>query len=239
VHTSNRSKVWKTAYVALATLDTVLAGSSGKHAHRLRFLTKPLLMPALSAATVATARERGSGPDASTLAAQAFSWGGDVALLGEGTRAFAAGTGSFGLAHVAYVVGFLSRADTSRPLLGRPATKVLLGVWLVSTPVLARGAARKAPVLGVAVAGYATLLTAMAANALRLDPAVPVSARRRTAAGALLFLASDTMLGVRTFVLTDPAPAVASALEVGVMAGYTAAQLLLSEGRDRAHRSRP
>lgn len=153
-----------------------------------------------------------------------------MALLGAGTPAFVTGTGSFGLAHVAYLAGFLSRADTSRPLLARPATQALLGTWSVSTPVLARGAARTAPVLGFAVGGYATLLTATAANALRLDTTVPVAARRLTAAGALLFLVSDTMLGLRKFVLADPPPA----LETAVMATYTAAQLLLSEGALRA-----
>lgn len=221
---------WTLGYVGLAALDTALAGSSRPRAHRLRFLTKPLLMPTLAASRPASAREPGSRLATATLAAQAFSWGGDVALLGAGTRAFATGTGSFGLAHVAYLSGFLSRADTSRPLLARPATKVLLGTWLVSTPVMARGAARTAPVLGFAVGGYATLLTAMAANALRLDATVPVAARRLTAAGALLFLASDTMLGLRKFVLTDPPPA----METAVMATYTAAQLLLSEGALRA-----
>lgn len=42
--------------------------------------------------------------------------------------------------------------------------------------MLARGAARKDPVLGVAVVGYSGLLTAMAAHALTLDPAVSVAA---------------------------------------------------------------
>lgn len=229
-----RRNVWRTGYLALAALDTLLAGSSGSRARKARRLTKPLLMPTLAASTRTAARGRGAGADPATLAAQALSWGGDVALLGQGTGAFATGTGSFGLAHAAYTSGFLRRADTSRPLLARPATRALLGIWLVSTPVMARGAARRAPVLGVAVAGYATLLTAMAANALRLDPSLPASARRLTAAGALLFLASDTALGLRTFVLTDPAPGTDAALEVGVMASYTIAQLLLSEGAVRA-----
>jgi uncharacterized membrane protein YhhN len=223
---------WKLGYAGLAALDTALSGSAHPSAHRARYLTKPLLMPALAAARVTSRAEHRSRLDTATLVAQAFSWGGDVALLGKGTRLFAAGTGSFGLAHVGYVVGFLSRADTSRPLLGRPATKALLATWLVSTPVMARGAARTDPVLGVAVVGYASLLTAMAANALRLDDSVPAPARRLVAAGALLFLASDTMLGLRKFVLADPPPA----LESLVMATYTTAQLLLAEGVTRAGR---
>ena len=53
---------------------------------------------------------------------------------------------------------------------------------------------------------------------------------RLTAAGAVLFMVSDTLLGFRKFVLTDAPPA----LETGVMATYTAAQFLLSEGAARA-----
>ncbi len=41
------------------------------------------------------------------MAAQVGGWGGDVALLGEGTKPFLVGAGSFGLGHVAYLTGFL------------------------------------------------------------------------------------------------------------------------------------
>ncbi len=215
----------------MATLDTALAGSAFAGAHRLRFLTKPLLMPAL-AASLATS-PRASSLRRTTLVAQGFSWGGDVALLAHGTPAFAAGAGSFGMAHLAYLTGFTRRADRSRPLLSLPATRALLGVWAVSTPLLAWGAAEKNPVLGFAVVGYSGLLTAMAAHALRLDDTVPVAARRLTGAGALLFLVSDTTLGLRKFVLTDASPTLDSALETGVMATYTLAQLLLSEAAAR------
>ncbi|MDQ6641541.1 MAG: lysoplasmalogenase [Actinomycetota bacterium] len=225
-----RSSTWTLAYGGLAAVDTALSGSSRTSAHRLRYLTKPLLMPSLAASGLVRRPGQRSRMGTATLVAQAFSWGGDVALLGEGTRVFAAGTGSFGLAHLAYVWGLRSRADSSRSLLARPGTKALLGMWLVSTPVMARGAARTDPVLALAVSGYASLLTAMAANALRLDATMPVAARRLIAAGALLFLASDTMLGLRKFVLTDPPPA----LESLVMATYTGAQLLFSEGAARA-----
>lgn len=231
---SRSSMAWSLGYVGLAALDTVLAGSSNPNAHRLRSLTKPLLMPVLAAPTLLARHEPRTTMAGASLVGQAFSWGGDVALLGGGTRAFATGTASFGLGHVAYLRGFLSRADHSRPLMSRPATGALVGMWLLCTPVMARGAARRSAVLGLAVGGYASVLTAMAANALRLDASVPASARRLTAAGALVFLASDTTLGLRTFVLRDPAPALDRALETAVMASYTAAQLLLREGASRA-----
>ena len=63
----------------------------------------------------------------------------------------------------------------------------------------------------------------------RLDAAQKPAARRLIAAGALTFLASDSILGFRKFVLDDPHPVV----EGAVMATYTGAQLLLSEGAGR------
>lgn len=219
---------WKIAYAGLAVLDTTLAGSPRPRAHRLRFLTKPLLMPTLTASLATSPRS--SGLRSSTLVAQGFSWGGDVALLAHGTPAFGVGAGSFGVAHLAYLTGFRRRGDRSRPLRGRPPTRALLGLWAVSSPLLARGSARKDPVLALAVVSYGGILTTMAAHALQLDDTVPVPARRLISGGALLFLVSDTILGLRTFVLTDPPPT----LETAVMATYTLAQLLLSEGAGRA-----
>ncbi len=90
------------------------------------------------------------------------------------------------------------------------------------------GAARTAPVLGPAVAAYSALLTTMTATALHAD--LPPPARRLTAAGAVLFLVSDTLLGARQFLVEDSP----QRLETVVMATYTAAQLLLAEGAARA-----
>lgn len=217
----------RTAYVALAAADTWLAGTEGRSAERARRVTKPLLMPTLAGSLVTSRSAAGSPLRTSTLTAEVFGWGGDLALLRHGTIPFAAGTGSFGIGHVAYVAGFVRRRDTSTPLLTRRATKALGLVWLVSAPVMAVGASRTDPVLGPAVAAYSALLTAMAATALHVDGSR--ASRRLTGAGALLFLASDTLLGARKFLMTDPP----DRLESVVMATYTAAQLMLAEGAAR------
>jgi uncharacterized membrane protein YhhN len=88
--------------------------------------------------------------------------------------------------------------------------------------------ARRDGVAGV-VATYSVLLTSMAVAATRLGSEQAPVARRLIAAGALTFLASDATLGVRKFVLDDPNPLV----EGAVMATYTTAQLLISEGVGR------
>ncbi len=219
----------KLGYVALAAADTWLSSQPGRLAHRARFVTKPLLMPVLGASLATNERAVGSPLRTSTLVAQAGGWGGDVALLGEGTKPFLVGAGSFGLGHLAYVSGFLRRRD-HRPARNDRSVRVVAGSWAATAPLMAYLAGRQKRELGGPILGYATLLAGMAAAASHLDPTVPASARRLTAAGAALFMVSDSLLGFRKFALTDPPPE----LETAVMATYTAAQFLLSEGAARA-----
>jgi uncharacterized membrane protein YhhN len=229
VPTLKTSTKLKLAYVGLAASDTWLSGQSTTWAHRARFLTKPLLMPALAGSLATNPRAAGSPLRTSTLAAQLGGWGGDVALLGEGTRPFLVGAGSFGVGHVAYLTGFL-RHRSSTPLSAGRGARSVAGSWAATAPVMALMARRQHRELGGPVFGYATMLAAVVASATHLDPDLSPASRRLTAAGAGLFMLSDTLLGLRKFVLTDPPPE----LERAVMATYTAAQFLLSEGAARA-----
>ena len=219
----------KLAYVGLAAVDTWLSGLADKKAHYARFATKPLLMPTLSASLLTNPKATDSPLRASTVAAQVGGWGGDVALLGEGTKPFLVGAGSFGLGHIAYLTGFLRQHGHSG-IKDAPAPKAVASSWALTAPVMAVMAGRRNKELGGPVFGYATMLAGMAAAANYLDSDLPASARRLTGAGATLFMVSDTLLAVRKFILTDPPPA----LETSVMATYTAAQFLLSEGAARA-----
>jgi uncharacterized membrane protein YhhN len=222
------------AYAALSVADTVAAGRSTAGARRLRHVLKPALMPTLATAFVSGTRGRRApaGSDrlrTGTLAAEALSWGGDVALLGAGERAFLAGVGSFFGAHVAYIAAFLSVRGRSDEY-DTTGLKVALGLWLATAPVMSLAAGRKDPGLRGPVAAYATILSAMFASSRMLDPALPQAARRTLQAGTALFLVSDTLLAVQEFVLPEPRPAVESA----VMATYTAAQGLIAAGVARA-----
>lgn len=228
--TLSTSSKLKLAYVVLAATDTWLSGSAKPLAHKARVLTKPLLMPTLAGSLATSPRARTSPLLVSTLAAQAFGWGGDVALLGDGTKSFATGAGSFGVGHLAYISGFARHRDPVGSLVASTVPRAIAATWLVSTPAVAVGAYRKDPRLGAGMVGYSAVLASMVATSSRLGPGVPASARRTTLAGAALFMASDAMLGLRKFVLPHPPPR----LESAVMASYTAAQFLLSEGAARA-----
>ena len=133
---------WKAAaYGVLAVADTTLAGMAHPNGRRLRRLTKPLLMPALAAAFASSTRDSRKAVEAparkSTIAAQAFSWGGDVALLGGSERSFLAGVGSFLAAHVGYVAGFRSLRDRDgrRPM-SRSGPRAAAIAWMTLAPVM-------------------------------------------------------------------------------------------------------
>ena len=217
----SRTKALAAGYVALAVTDAVLAGRTGTAARRLRYLTKPALMPTLAAAT-------GDRGGRGLRVAHAFSWGGDVALMARGDKAFQAGVASFLGAHLAYISTFLSRRG---PVAARDtaALKAALGLWLTTAPAMSFAARRTDPALGGPVAAYSTALAAMFASSALLDANRSPGAARTVKTGAALFLASDTLLGLRQFVLHDERPE----LETAVMATYTAAQALIAVGTAR------
>ena len=102
----------RAGYLALALLDTGLAAAGRSAARRA---SKPLLMPVL-----ALQRDR------PTQRALVLSGAGDVALLGDGDRAFTAGLASFLAAHLAWVSALRGRPPPGRrwpcrtPWRGRP-----------------------------------------------------------------------------------------------------------------------
>ena len=217
-------------YVALAIADSVAAGKSGTGARRLRYVVKPALMPALATAFlgdtgVPGAREGTNLLHTATAAAQAFSWGGDVALLGTSKQSFLTGVGSFFAAHAAYIAGFLSVRGGAKDY-DTAGLKVALGLWLTAAPLMSVAAGRKDPALRIPVAAYATILSAMFASSRMLDPALPLGARRTLQTGTTLFLVSDSVLAAQKFLFPEPRPV----LESVVMATYTAGQGLIALG---------
>jgi uncharacterized membrane protein YhhN len=219
------------AYAALAIADSVAAGTStSAAARRLRYVIKPALMPVLAAAVLEATRGRTARTDGNllrtgTAVAQAFSWGGDVALLGAGERAFLTGVGSFFGAHVAYIAAFLS-VRGQRKDYDEAGLRLAAGLWLTAAPLMSWAAGRKDPALRGPVAAYASILCGMFATSRVLDPGLGQGARRTLQAGTALFVLSDTLLATQKFLLTEPRPA----LESAVMATYTAAQGLIAAG---------
>jgi uncharacterized membrane protein YhhN len=214
---------WLTgAYAALAAADVVLVGL-GPRGRRLHHVVKPLLMPVLAASLVDDARR---GPAVRpTLAAQGLSWGGDVALMGTSGGRFLGGVGSFFGAHLAYVAAF--RALGAGPPSTSPSSRAVLALAAALVPANALAAGRRDARLGGPIGVYGLVLAAMAACAAALPES---GERRRIQAGAALFLLSDSLLGAQLFLRDEPHPA----LESAVMATYTSAQWLISDGVRRS-----
>jgi uncharacterized membrane protein YhhN len=213
-------------YLGLAALDTYLAGKPGTAARASRHVTKPLLMPTLVASTELAAQDGNTGAVIrGTQAAQVFSWGGDLALLGRGKSSFLTGVGSFFVAHLCYIGVFAKLRDPAASV-SDPGPKAAAATWLAAAPVMAIAAGREDPALRAPIAAYAAVLTTMFATSTVVDRSLPTSARRRMVAGTSLFLLSDSLLAFGKFLRKTPSPA----LESAVMATYTAGQWLIAEG---------
>ena len=237
------SRLAAAAYAALAVTDTWLAGSRSPGRRRLRLLTKPLLMPALGTAFAASLREApGSDPSrdrggllqGGTVAAQALSGVGDIALLSKSEPAFLAGLSSFFGAHIAYSTAFVS---AGKPLDDRSADTgpiAAAAFFTVVGPTLGWAAGRRSPRLRAPVTAYAGIISTMFAASTRLEDGIPADARRAVIAGTGLFVLSDSVIGLRKFVMKDPQPR-SDAL---VMATYTAGQGLIAWGVAKAARTR-
>ena len=178
-------------------------------------------MPALAARLVRAPRAPGFRR---VLAAQLLSWGGDVALTGRSRPLFLAGLGAFLAAHVSYVSAYRDRS--SAPLLASAACRRLLLAGGGATVAMTTVAARHDRSLAAPVAAYGVTLTGMVASAAAIDAD---RGRGRVLTGSLLFLLSDTLIGVRKFLLADGAPAV----ETAVWATYSAAQWCIGDGMAR------
>lgn len=221
------------AYLGLAAADTYLAGRTGKAAHRARFATKPLLMPALATTTQLAAAGKGGGLLRGVQAAQALSWRGDVALLGSSRASFLTGVGAFFAAHAAYIGAFTSARDPQASLTDS-GPKAGAAVWTAGAPLMAFAAGRRDPGMRLPIGAYAGILATMFATSTTISRAVPTGARRSILAGTSLFLLSDTLLGVQKFLRKERSPA----LESAVMGTYTAGQWLIAEGAAAAARAR-
>ena len=176
--------------------------------------TKPLLMPALAIGLIWAAPERRSPAVLLGVIALLFSWVGDVTL-----RWFVVGLVFFLLAHIAYLVLFVTRLAERRMQWWAAA----YAVWLV---VLLTILGASTGSLLIPVIAYGTVLCVMAAFASRCN--------RWVAWGGALFVASDSILAINKF-LPDAGIPLADFL---IMVTYIAAQTLIVWGLLRHERDR-
>ncbi|MCM2579161.1 lysoplasmalogenase [Streptomyces meridianus] len=208
--TSERGRGPLVAFGALSAADLFATARTPRGAGRVG---KPLLMPAL-AAHVMRQRRVGERLPGTLVAGLACAAAGDTALLlDEHEPAFLLGMAAFLGTQVSYTAGFTGlgalRGIARRPW---PAVGCLAG-WAVANAVLGPSLE---PRLRAPVAGYSLALVTMAATALGVGGKV--------AAGAVSFVASDLLIGLKAAGRRVPSQ------EVLIMAGYLFGQYLITSG---------
>jgi uncharacterized membrane protein YhhN len=154
-----------------------------------------------------------------------FCWAGDVLLLFHGELFFIAGLISFLIGHVLYIVCYrqFQNADKANELLGPQKVRFSLPFILAGTGLVVI----LYPVLGdlkIPVMIYALVLTLMVLNALFRYGRTSMKSFSLIFLGAILFMASDSMLAINKFLHPF------STSGVMVMLTYCAAQFLIVEG---------
>jgi len=210
---SGKARVLAVLYAALGAANSAAVA---KRFHAGAWATKPLLMPVLTAYTLASARGRAGLrlPAAGMI----LSGLGDTALLVSETsdsesaeRWFVPGMSCFAAAHACYITA-LARSGAARGV--RPRVAAGYGAaWAVLISVLWR----RLGDLRVPVAAYSLLLVSMA---------ILASGRNReAAAGGALFVVSDALIACGLAGI-DVAPR----QDAAVMPTYLAGQFLLAAG---------
>ncbi|MEX2537802.1 MAG: lysoplasmalogenase [Actinomycetota bacterium] len=155
----------------------------------LEYFFKPATMVALIAATVAM-NPRSEASAWAFVAALGFSLIGDVLLMLP-RDLFIGGVGAFFLAHVAYIVGLRIGQTEFTPLLMGAAVAFFLAA-VVGRPILA-GVTSMKPDMRTPVSAYIAVISVMVAAAL-------ATGEPFAATGALVFMASDTLIAWNRFV---------------------------------------
>jgi len=231
------------AFVALLLVSLIELVGETTHNPWLIALSKPLLMPLLA---VLVAQAPAAAPIRRSLYTfLAASWVGDVALVLAPERPgdveflgipkapawFLVGVLAFTFAHSTLIALFrrVERPEVPGPFPSRwmsfaplAVYGLLLLVWIL--PHVYADPERRAVTLQVAL--YGTLLHAMVAFAIQRAGRVNDASFRITLAGALMFLLSDSSIGVAHLVLRGSEPL--SGLVI--MTTYILAQVLLVAG---------
>lgn len=191
-----------------------------KEKHKLRVVTKPMLMPLLAAIYFVSTNE----PHLIVAMALLFGAIGDVFLLfPDKPNFFMIGGASFGVGHILYIVAFFLYAGAMKlPIYGN----ILILIFFIPAAVI--GIMRLKPVvpkkLNASVLFYMLILCMMVTVATMSFFVEPSARRLLFPLGAILFLLSDAILAHLVFVRENKGS------NFSVMATYLAAQTMITIG---------
>lgn len=204
------------AAVAAVVLLSDLAG-----AREVRFLFKPLIMISLMCWALIASDSRPVERKGLFVIGMAFACLGDIFLMYRGY--FLAGLAAFLVMQLLYMFAFapeapISTADSSFRLKTLAAVGILSIILLVVMPGLRERA------LVFAVPLYGIAITSMAFIASLRSREVSRASYQRVLIGSLLFVVSDTLIAVNSFVSPVPHS------HFWIMSTYMAAQYLIVRG---------
>ena len=182
------------------------------------FLSKPLIMASLGVFAYSKLKDGDLKAKSYLFLAILFSWLGDVFLMFEGSTMFLSGMGSFGLAHIAYLVFHRLHFTSSN---GFKVISAVVYCLILMTLVLYLVAIPKdltIPIYGYClVLMFHLVLATLNSNASNLG-AWP-------ALGIGLFIISDALIGINIF-----GGAKSVYISMAVMLSYSAAQAMIVLG---------
>ncbi len=202
------------AGAALLVASAVLATASATLGLReLHWLFKPLTM--VLAIGLVLRRDDGGPKPWLLVAALVASLAGDILLMLP-ANLFIAGLAAFLLAHLCYIALFRQQLPWFP---NRGALAMALGVGLAMLLILWGSLAD--PVLKAAVSAYVLVISLMAAQAIGRADALQGRAAMLVAAGACVFMLSDTLIAINRFIMPVPLSS------LWVLSTYYLAQILI------------
>lgn len=211
-------------YILISILDVSIefTGQNG-----LRYITRPLLMPVLIAFYLLGAGKL-TRRDWLVVMALVFSWFGDLALMSAAgdKNLFLLGLVGFLIAHIFYINAYILVRDRSadmilrrKPWISIPLLAYLLCLISLILPVLTMD-------MKIPVAIYTLVIGAMVISALNRYKRVGDSSFALVFAGALIFMISDSLIAVNTFLCHGTLPLAG----LWIMSTYIAGQYLIAKG---------
>jgi uncharacterized membrane protein YhhN len=215
-------------YILIAVLEV---GAEATGNDMLRFITKPLLMPALILYFYGVTQNSFNQLHKLLIVAFVFSWFGDVFLMFVRFNElfFLAGLASFLITHVLYVVCFAKVAFKDKAAL-LPSKFWLLIPLLAYFGILMYSFFPNVPSeMQIPVAIYSATIALMVIFAINRYGRVNDKSFSLVFAGALLFMLSDSLIALNKFLFEG----VLSFAGVGIMVLYISGQLLIAEGASK------
>ncbi len=194
----------------------------------LIYFSKPLLMVSLASFYFWSTKNNQKPFDRTILFALAFSCLGDILLLfveqqSQGMLFFAAGLGSFLLAHLAYIYSFWIFPPSKKIQVSLP---IILFFLILAASLLAFLWSGIPPDLKIRVSIYALTICSMGIMSFGMRKKVSSEAGLYLIAGALCFILSDSLIAINKFhptlELWQP--------RVSIMLTYLLAQWLIVRG---------